>query len=255
MQRTPNLPAPDHFSRRSLRWMAAVAGALYLLTFVTSIPALILYGPVLKDPQYILNGAADTQVRLGGFLEFVCALACIGTAIALFPVVRRQNEAVALGFIASRVLEAAIIVAGILSLLTVLTLRQQLANADSPDSMSLVVVGKALVAFHDWTFLLGPGLMPGVNGLLLGYLLYRSALIPRVIPLLGLVGGPLLLAAGFATLFGFNAQLSVWSGIATIPVFIWEASVGFWLLLRGFRPSAIGEESSRPAPTPLLTPA
>jgi len=228
--RTTGRPGTDARRRTAL-----VAGVLYLLTFVTSIPAVFLYDPVLHDPGYIVGPGADTAVLLGGLLEVLCALACIGTAVVLFPVVKRQNEAVALGFVAARVLEAGIIVAGVISLLTVVTLRQ--AGAAGADAAALVVAGKTLVAFHDWTFLLGPGVIPAVNACCLGYLLYRARLVPRIIPLAGLVGAPLLFLSSVATLFGVNSQLSVLSGIAVVPIFFWEGALGVWLAVKGFTPS------------------
>jgi hypothetical protein len=190
----------------------------------------------LDDPDYIVSSGADTQVLLGSFLDLVNAFACIGTAVALFPVVKRQNEGVALGFVTARLMEAAIIVVGVVSLLSVVTLRQ--AGSAGADAASLVTAGRVLVAIRDWTFLLGPSLMPGVNALLLGYLMYRSSLVPRVIPLLGLIGGPLLLASATATMFGINDPVSVWSGIAVAPIFLWELSLGVWLVVKGFNPSA-----------------
>ena len=188
----------------------------------------------------------------GGFLELITALACIGTAIVLFPILRRQNETTALGFVASRTLEAATIVVGVVTLLAVVTLRQDLGGATGAEATSLVVTGQALVAVHTWTFLLGPGFMAGVNALLLGSLLLRSRLVPRVIPALGLVGAPLLLASSTATLFGAYSQLSVWSAIATIPIFLWELSLGLWLVVKGFTPSPLTAgtgDAGTPPPT------
>jgi hypothetical protein len=221
----------------STRKTALVAGTFYLLTFIASIPALILLGPVLDNADYIISSGADTRVITGCFLDVVNALACVGTAVALFPVVRRQNEAAALGFVTSRVLEAAVIMIGVVSLLAVVTLRQDLAGATGSDAATLVTTGQALVAVRDWTFLLGPSLMAGLNALLLGSLMYRSRLVPRIIPMTGLIGAPLLLAATTATLFGHIQQLSVWSGIATLPVAAWELSVGLYMVVKGFKPS------------------
>jgi hypothetical protein len=218
----------------SPRKTALVAGGFYLVTFI-SIPTLALYGAV-HSPDYVVGPGPDTGVLWGGLLEVIVALAGIGTAVALFPVVKRQNEGVALGFVAARVLEAAIIFVGVVSLLSVVTLRQDPAGADAA---SLVTTGKALVAIHDGTFLLGQGLIPGVNALLLGYLMYRSRLVPRIIPALGLIGAPLLLASVTATFFGVYAQVSVWSGLATIPIAAWELSLGLWLVLKGLKPSPI----------------
>jgi hypothetical protein len=217
----------------SLRKTALVAGALYLITFATSIPARVLFGPV-KDPNYILGpGAADTQVLFAGFLDVMLALACIGTAVALYPVVERQNKGVALGFVGSRTLEAAIIVTGVIALLSVVTLRQAGAGADA------LGASHALVATYNWTFLFGPGFMACVNALLLGSLLYRSGLVPRIIPLVGLIGAPLLFASDLAVLFGVWEQTSLPAGIATVPIALWEVSLGVWLVVKGFKPSPI----------------
>ncbi|MDQ6754601.1 MAG: DUF4386 domain-containing protein [Actinomycetota bacterium] len=215
----------------SLRKTALIAGVLYLLTFV-SIPTLALYGPV-RGPNYIVGAGPDTGALWGGALEMIVALASIGTAIALYPVVRRQNEGLALGFVGSRALEAAAIVTGVVCLMSVVTLRQGGAGAPA------LATGQALVAMYGWTFLLGQTLMPALNALLLGSLLYRSRLVPRVLPLLGLIGAPLLLASTAATFFGINAVISVWSAIATAPIALWEFSLGVWLVVKGFRPSPI----------------
>jgi uncharacterized protein DUF4386 len=223
----------------SLRKTALVAGAFYLVTIFASIPALLLHEGVLDNPDFIAGFGSDTRVLWAGFLDLITALACIGTAIALFPVIKRQNEAVALGFVAARVLEAAVIFIGVVSLLSVVTLRQDLAGSSEADAASLVTAGKSLVAIHDWTFLVGPGLIPGLNALLLGYLMYRSRLVPRAIPLLGLIGAPLLLASATATFFGIYDQVSPPSALAALPVGIWELSLGVWLVVKGFKPSPI----------------
>jgi Domain of unknown function (DUF4386) len=223
----------------STRTTAMVAGVFYLITFVASIPAVALLGPVLHNPDYIVSSGNDTRVIWGCLLDVVNAIACVGTAVTLFPVVKRQNEAAALGFVTARVLEAAIIVIGVVSLLSVVTLRQDLAGTAGADVGSLAAIGKSLVAVRDWTFLLGPGLIPAVNALLLGYLMYRSALVPRVIPVLGLIGAPLLIASALATMFGINHQASVFSLIVTLPVAAWELSLGVWLVVKGFKPAPI----------------
>jgi hypothetical protein len=219
----------------SIRKSALAAGVLYLITFAASIPAVILLHPVLSNPNYIVSVGADTQVTAGAFLDLVNALACIGTAVALFPVVRRVNETLALGFVASRVYEAAVIMIGVVSILAVVALRQ--AGTTGADPSALIAVGRGLVAVRNATFLLGPGLAPAINALLLGTLLYRSRLVPRVIPSLALIGAPLLLSATIGTMFGVNQSVSAWTGIATLPIFLWELSVGLWMTFKGFRVS------------------
>jgi len=216
----------------SLRKSALVAGVIYLITFI-SIPTLALYGPVRNDPNYIVGPGPDTPVIFGGVLEIIVALASIGTAVVLYPVVKRQNEAVAMGFVGARVLEAAAIFAGVVSVLSVVNLRQAGAGPDA------LVTGQALVALHNWTTLLGQGFLPAVNALLLGSLLYRSRLVPRIIPLVGLIGAPLLVASAAATLFGLKDQVSALSAIAALPIALWEFSLGVYLIVKGFKPSPI----------------
>ena len=220
--------------------IARVTGVLFLITIVLSIPAqFVLYGPVLNDPDYVVGAGADSSVQWGALLEVITALACIGTAVVLFPVVKRQSEAVALGYVTVRVLEAGIIVAGIVSIISVVTLRQDLAGAAGADAASLLTAGRSLVAFHDATFLLGPGILAGLgNGVLLGYLMYSSRLVPRYLAVLGLVGGPLISASGIAMLLGLYGPISIWAVIATVPEFFWELLLGIWLIVKGFNSSA-----------------
>lgn len=229
-----------------LRRIALVGGALYLVTFIASIPAVFFLSPVLDNADYIVSSGADTRVVFGGLLDVVNALACIGTAIVLFPVVKRQNESLALGFVASRILEAAVILVGVVSLLAVVTLRQDLGASAGADTASLVTTGQALVAVRDWTLLLGPGLMAGVNAALLGTLMYRSRLVPRIIPTMGLIGAPILLVSCIATLFGVHDQFSPSALLLVLPVAAWELSLGVWLVVKGFKPSPITAASVPP---------
>jgi hypothetical protein len=222
-----------------MRRTALTAGVFYLITFV-SIPTLALYGPVRDHRDWVLGSGASTGVLVGGFLEVIVALAGIGTAVTLYPVVKRQNEGVALGFVAARVLEAGMIFAGVISLLSLVTLRQDLGGAAAADAAALVTTGASHVAVYNWTFLLSQSLMPGINALLLGSLLYRSRLVPRIIPAMGLVAAPLLIASVFATLFG---GIKLGSPLfAALPVAAWEFSLGVWLVAKGFRPCPITAE-------------
>jgi Domain of unknown function (DUF4386) len=191
----------------SLRKTALVAGVFYLITFI-SIPTLALYGPVKNHGDWILSSGGHTAVLVGGFLEVIVALAGIGTAVTLYPVVKRQNDGVALGFVAARVLEAAMIFTGVISLLSLVTLQQ--AGAAGASAAALVTTGASHVAVYNWTFLLGQSLMPGINALLLGSLLYRSRLVPRITPMLGLIGAPLLIIAVIATLFRGTGHIPPW---------------------------------------------
>jgi hypothetical protein len=211
---------------------ARIFGVLFLITFVTSIPALALYQPVLDDPAgYIAGGGEDSQIYLGVLLELLLIIANIGTAVVLFPIVRRQNEILALGYVTARIAECVFIAAGILCVLGIVSLRQ-----DDPGAASLAV---SLAAIKDWTFLLGPGFVVGWgNGLILGYLMYRSELVPRWMAWLGLVGGPLIILSGIGVLFDWWDAGGTVQSLATIPEFLWELSLGIYAAAKGFRPSS-----------------
>lgn len=222
------------------RKIARAAGVLMVITFITSIPAqLLLYHPLLTDPaKYISGSGADPAVSLGALLEVILVIANVGTAVVLYPIVKRQNAILALGYVTSRVLESAAIMVGIFSVLSVLTLRQDFAGAPGA-----VTVARSLVAVHDWTFLLGPSLIGvGGTGVLLGYLMYKSGLVPRRMTLLGLIGGPLVIASTVCVLFGVFKAGSAPQSIATIPEFFWELSFGIYCTVKGFRPSPITSE-------------
>ena len=213
------------------RRSALVAGVFYILTFV-SIPTLFLYGPV-KSANYILGSGPDTAVIIGGILEVIVALAGIGTAVALFPVLKRQNEGAALGFVGSRVLEGAGILAGVACLLSIVSLRQAGVGAAG------LVTAQTLTILYDRILVLSQSLMPAVNDLLLGFLLYWSRLVPRVLPLIAFIGAPLLLASDGAVLFGLLDRTSGATALAALPVAVFEFSVGVYLVVKGFKPSPI----------------
>jgi hypothetical protein len=238
MTTTERTAAPTPTRMDPLRRVAFLGGLLYLITFAASIPARFFFlDPVLSDPDYILGPGADTRILVGGLLDMVNALACIGTAVVLFRVVKRQNETLALGFVTSRLLEAAIIAAGVVSLFAVVTLRQ--SGVAGADDASLVTVGAALVAVYEWTFVFGPNVMACVNALLLGTLMYRSGLVPRIIPLIGLVGAPLLLASVTGIVFGTHDLAAGIHVLAGAPIFVWELSLGVYLVVKGFKPSPL----------------
>jgi hypothetical protein len=226
--------ARDRSPMDSMRKTALVAGVFYLITFI-SIPTLALYGPVKTDPNFIISAGSTTPILIGGVLEMIVALAGIGTAVALFSVLKRQHEGFAIGLITTRIFEGAVIVTGVSSILSVVTLQQP--GAAGAVGAALVAVGQAQVATFNWSFLLGQSLMPGLNALLLGSLMYQSRLVPRILPIVGLIGAPVLLAGTVATLFGFAEQYGPVSATA-VPIALWELSLGLWLTFKGFNRSA-----------------
>src|SRR5947209_11637098 len=231
-----SLYAREGVEGNSTRKIAFVAGVLFLITFVTSIPAFfVFYHALLTDPaKYILGTGGDPAVSLGALLEVMLAIAGVGSAVVLYPIVKRQNGIVALAYVTSRVLESAAIMVGIFSVLAVVTLRQHVAGTTGTDTASLITAARSLVAVHDAAFLLGPTLLAGVgNGCLLGYLMYTSGLVPRRMALFGLIGGPLVIAGTVCVLFGVFKAGSSWQFIATIPEIIWELSFGIYCTFKG----------------------
>jgi Domain of unknown function (DUF4386) len=223
----------------STRKTSLAAGVLYLITFV-SIPTLFLYDSV-RGANYIVGAGPDTSVYIGVILELIVALAGIGTAVALYPVVKRQNEGVALGLVGSRTLEAAMIFVGAFSLLAVVALRKAGAGpAELP-------TGHALISLHDWTFVLGQGLIPAVNAVLLGSLLYQSRLVPRILPVIGFIGVPLLIGSAMATMIGTIDYGSGASGLLALPIALWEFSLGVYLTVKGFRAEGLRKLGFEPA--------
>jgi len=221
--------------------IARIFGALYLLTFVTSIGALLLFQPVLDDPAgYVANGGSDNRIFFGALLELFLIITNIGTAVVIYPLVRRQNHVLALGYVTARIIESTFILVGILAVLSIVTLSQQDAGGEEG------AIAYTLAALKDWTFILGPGFIVGWgNGLILGYLMYTSGLVPRGLTWLGLVGGPLIVISGIAVMFDGGHPHESYQGLATIPEALWELSLGFYTLIWGFRRVPIVDDYDR----------
>ena len=217
---------------------ARLFGVLFIITFVTSIVALVLYQPVLDDPaKYIAGGGKDNEIYLGAFLELFLIISNVGTAVVLYPIARRQNEYLAIGFVAARIVESMFIGAGIIFALGIVSLRHDASGAGD--------LAVSLAALKDWTFLYGPGfIVPWGNGLILGYLMYRSGLVPRRMAWFGLIGGPLLVISSTGTLFQWWDAGSAIPSILVVPEFIWEAFLGIYCAGWGFK-----------SDSPILSPA
>ena len=213
---------------------ARIFGVLYLITFITSIPALALYEPALRHPvAFAAGGGSVNKIYLAAFLELLLILANIGTAVVIVPIMRRRFEELSIGYVTARIVESTFILVGILAMLGIATLHQEAAGATEG------TVAYTLAAIKDWTFILGPGWVVGWGtGLILGYMMYRTQLVPRPWPWLGLIGGPLLVIAGTIVLFGGGHPSGTLQGLATIPEALWELFLGVYCTFKGFRPSA-----------------
>jgi len=221
------------------RQYAKWTGIFFLIPDIASIPALILFQPLLRHDDFITSSSAnETQILVGVFLEILVALAVAGTALTLYPVLKKQNQPMALGYVVLRAMEATVIMVGILSLLAVLTLRQDFL-ATNADPSVYQAIGKALVAVKDWTFTFGPGIILPVNATLLGYLLLKSKVVPRAIALIALIDGPILLVSGIAFLFGAYEQYSPLPALLAMPMLVFEVWFSVRLITKGFNPSAV----------------
>ena len=232
------------------RTTALVAGVLFLLTEVGAITGAALYSPIREGAGYITGAGADDRILLGALFELLLVITAVGTAVTLYPIVKRQNEGVALAFVMARVLEAVAILVGILSLLSIVTLRQQYAGNADVDPEALAPIGSSLLSLRDWTFLFGPNFALGAASLLLAYLMYSSGLVPRVIAVLGLIGGALIFLSAIAVMFGAYEQTSTPGLVVALPVFAWEITLAVWLIVKGFRPVSI---LTTPAGRPTVT--
>ncbi|TFC92168.1 DUF4386 domain-containing protein [Cryobacterium sp. TMT3-29-2] len=228
---------------------AVVAGVFFLLTEVGAIAGAMLYSPIRNVGDYITGGGPDGPVLLGLLLELLLVIAAVGTAVTLYPILKRQHEGLALAFVAARVLEAAVILVGTLSLLTIVSLRQQFVGTGDADPATLATIGSTLVALRDWTYLVGPNFALGAASLLLASLMYASRLVPRGIAVLGLVGGPLVSFSAIAVMLGLYGQFSTLGLLVALPVFAWELSLAAWLIAKGFRPASILAPPTAPVST------
>jgi hypothetical protein len=224
----------------SNRKNALFVGVLFILAAVTAMIGLALYQPILIDTSYIIKGSvSETQVIWGVFCELVLAISIIGISILMYPVLNKENESIAIGYVCFRLLEAIILIIGIISLLTIVTLSHEFTNEVEPNASSFLTAGKLLVSVHHWTFLLGPNLALGPSTLMMSYILYKLKLVPRIISILGLTGGPLIFICAVLVMFGVFLQISFWGVLLAIPVLVYEMTLAVWLIVKGFKSSEI----------------
>ena len=221
-------------------------GVLFILAAVTAIIGLILYDPILNGPDYLMKGSEHAnQVILGALMELILVVSAVGTATTMFPILRKYNETIALWHLCFRFLEAIIITIGIISVLSLLTLSREFAAAAAPDTASFQASGILLKAVHDWTFLLGPLFMLGINTMMYSYIFYKSKLVPRFIPILGMTGATLVFICALLVMFGIIQQVSVWGAILALPVAANEMTLAVWLIVKGFNLSVLSSESAK----------
>ncbi|MBO0961410.1 DUF4386 domain-containing protein [Neobacillus sp. MM2021_6] len=219
---------------------AKIVGVLFILAAVTAVIGLKLYNPILKGPNYLMEGAENSnQVIVGALMELILVASAIGTAATMFPILRKYNETIALWHVCFRFLEAIIITVGVISILSLLTLSREFVAAGAPDSVSFQTSGTVLKAIHDWTFMLGPLFMLGINTMMYSFIFYKTKLVPRFISILGLTGAALVFICALLVMFGVIQQVSVWGGILALPVAANEMILAVWLLVKGFKEGAV----------------
>ena len=224
-------------SAKTVRKLALAGGVFYLLTFAFSIPTLGMKEAIADNPAWVLGNGSTSSVTWASFFDFVCALTGIGTAVALWPITKRYSKTAALGFVTTRVLEAAILTVGAISLLSMVSLKDAPVGGDG----AMLATGSSLLAIHDWSFLFGPGMMPVFNALCLGTIMYRSSLVPRWIPTVGLIGAPMLFVSSLATMFDIHGQTSSTAMLMALPIATWEFSLGMYLTFKGFKTEPVAE--------------
>jgi hypothetical protein len=229
---------PGTTSADPTRRTATIVGWLFIITYITSIAAKIGFYPPLFDGNYITGPGQDTRVLWGAFSEAILIIANVGSATAMYTVIKRRYPNLAISYVAARIMESVFIGVGILSVLVLVTLRQDYVSTDGAAAAGLTAVGDAFVALQEWTFCLGPGFVVGVgNGLILGYVMYRTGLVPRRLAMLGLIGGPLIVLSGSAAMMGFIELDGTWQTLAAVPEFFWELGLGIYLIVKGFKPT------------------
>lgn len=224
----------------SERTRAVILGVLFIVADVAAVIGLVLYGPILNNPDYLTQGPTSAgQIAGGALAELILAAAAVGTSITFFPLLKKRDETVALGYVTFRLFEAVLIVLGAISLLAMVTLRQAIADGTGMEAAAIQGIGTALVAIHDWTFILGPHFMFGINTMLYTSLLYQTRLVPRPLATLGLVGATSVLVSAVLVMFGIIQQLSVAGGVLSLPVAAFELSLAVYLIIKGFRASSM----------------
>jgi hypothetical protein len=230
----------------SNRKTAKIVGVLFILAAVAAVIGLNLYNPILNGPDYLLKGSEHAnQVILGAVMELILVVSAVGTATTMFPLLRQYNETIALWHVCFRFLEAIIITVGVISVLSLLTLSQEFVAAGAPDSSSFHSSGIILQAIHDWTFMLGPLFMLGINTVMYSYIFYKTKLVPRFISILGMTGASCVFICSLFVMFGVFPQISFWGAVLAVPVAANEMILAVWLLVKGFNENAITSLASK----------
>ncbi|MFB9328923.1 DUF4386 domain-containing protein [Paenibacillus aurantiacus] len=229
---------------------ARIVGVLFIVAAVTAVAGLLLYDPILNGSDYLRTGAEHgNQIILGAVMELALVVSAIGTATTMFPILRRYNETIALWHVCFRFLEAIVITVGIVSVLALLTVSRTFVAAGAPDIAAFEPSGTLLKAIHDWTFMLGPLFLLGINTMMYSYIFYRTKLVPRFISTLGMTGAALVFVCALLVMFGVIEQVSTWGGILAAPVAANEMILAVWLLTKGFSTDALaGKPLLRTAP-------
>lgn len=229
----------------TMRFNGIITGVLFIIASATAIIGYFLYGPIIDGPDYLVNGAAHgVGVTLGALNELILACAAIGTGIMLYPHLRKHNESLALGYVCFRFFEAIVITIGVVGVLALLTVSQDFAGSQTPDAAAFRATGTALLAVREWAFIIGPGILLGINTSLYSYVLFRTRLVPRPIAVMGMIGAPLVTTAGLLMLFDVLQPMSSGAGLLSATVGVYEMVLAAWLIAKGFNAATI-----TPAPT------
>ena len=226
------------------RKTAIIVGVLYIVATVAGIIS-VVFGPNLDAPDYLANlSANENQVLIGGLFAFTMAVLTVGISIYLYPILKKYNEALALGHVVFRTIETVFITVCAISLLTLLTLGREFVIAGTPDASYFQTLATLLLAVREWGGGVFATIVFSLSALILNYILYRSKLIPRWLSGWGLIGATLYLGSGFLPLFGHDSRSTIYL-LMEAPTFLQEMVLAVWLIVKGFNPSAISSGSPK----------
>ncbi len=222
---------------------AILTGIFFIAASTTAIIGLVLYNPLLVSSNYLTEGAANSfQIILGAVFELILVASNIGTAIMLFPYLRKYNIHLGLGYLCFRFLESVTILIGLISVLALLTLSISFTGNPAADINLFSSVGISLKAIHDWTFIVGPHFLLGINTFIYSYTFFKSGLVPKKLSTIGITGAILIIITALLKMFGVTEGFSALTVVLALPVALYEMILAGWLITKGFNMKEASDE-------------
>lgn len=213
---------------------AKLTGWFFIAAAVSSIIGLKLYDPILNESNFLLSASNNySQIVFGAVNELILCVTATGTGIMLFPLLKRYNERMALGYLSFRLLEVVFIMIGTISVLTALAVSENYANGVIRDKDNAQNLMLTFIYLHKWTFMLGPNFMLAINTFLYSYVFSKSNVVPKNLARLGISASLLIMLAAILEMFGVIQQISIWGILLALPVALYEMTLAIWLIVKG----------------------